>query len=807
MGLSETEGNMRQLRLLALIPMLILFIIAQNAIAFDKKLNYQGRITDNNGVPVTDGAKDMILKIYDAVTGGTLLWTETHNGANQITTTDGLFSTTLGDITAINLDFNTGSYWLDITVSGTTYTPRQAIAATAMSLNADLLDGQHGSYYQNASNINAGTLSTNYFSAYSDLTAETKIGTGAAQVAAGNHTHTNMVTGTGTATRVAFWDSGSTISSNANLYWDNTNSRLGIGTTSPTVALHVSGNSFFDLPGGTAAERNFTIKNAGQTQIDFGSYPGSWTPAIQIQNNDNSRIFWVSPLDGTSGYNARIRTGATGLDVYTGGTTTDTGTLALSLDTSGNATVGNNLNTNGTDIYINRDGVPTDESIYFYDDTYNDEYLRWEPTPDQFHFSNDLSVTGYLTLTKQITSTLAAGTMPFVLTSNTMSTNLNADLLDGYHFTDLENRYVNVPGDTMTGTLNLSGAATNLIFDNASGYIQNSGGDSWINDTLKVTGNVYPSADNSYSLGLDPVWSGSTYRWNKVHVSQGMEARWNGGTPYIDFSNDNTSDYDSRLILTGDDVTELQGSGLTVFGTTYVGSTNANKMVKFTDAWSGYPDSSVTGSEISNDTTTYKTLMIIGNKSYNGNFRRVSVWDRLDVNGPTTASAFAATGYQSKLGPGTGADNQWHQVDCDAGYAIANFTVYVTGSYMDGNMTIACANLGNLMTATCAWTTPTVNADNTWHYGNCPAGTIARGIKMYANGQLDYGLSLNCCNATSGSVTKYTDWTTAAVNGYGNDDCHHGAQCPTGTYLTNIGIYASSYLDGNMVEVCGAPNP
>jgi hypothetical protein len=39
-------------------------------------------------------------------------------------------------------------------------------------LNADLLDGEEGSYYRNATNINAGTLGTDYFSAYADLTAE-----------------------------------------------------------------------------------------------------------------------------------------------------------------------------------------------------------------------------------------------------------------------------------------------------------------------------------------------------------------------------------------------------------------------------------------------------------------------------------------------------------------------------------------------------------------------------------------------------------------------------------------------------------
>ena len=37
------------------------------------------------------------------------------------------------------------------------------------TLDADLLDGQHGSYYQNANNINAGVLGTNYYSAIADL--------------------------------------------------------------------------------------------------------------------------------------------------------------------------------------------------------------------------------------------------------------------------------------------------------------------------------------------------------------------------------------------------------------------------------------------------------------------------------------------------------------------------------------------------------------------------------------------------------------------------------------------------------------
>jgi hypothetical protein len=40
------------------------------------------------------------------------------------------------------------------------------------NFNADLLDGWHGASFRNASNISGGMLSTDYYSAYSDLTAE-----------------------------------------------------------------------------------------------------------------------------------------------------------------------------------------------------------------------------------------------------------------------------------------------------------------------------------------------------------------------------------------------------------------------------------------------------------------------------------------------------------------------------------------------------------------------------------------------------------------------------------------------------------
>jgi hypothetical protein len=56
-------------------------------------------------------------------------------------------------------------------------------------LNADLLDNLQGTDYRDASNLNAGTLSTSLYSAYSDLVNESKIGEGGSQVAAGDHDH------------------------------------------------------------------------------------------------------------------------------------------------------------------------------------------------------------------------------------------------------------------------------------------------------------------------------------------------------------------------------------------------------------------------------------------------------------------------------------------------------------------------------------------------------------------------------------------------------------------------------------------
>ena len=80
------------------------------------------------------------------------------------------------------------------------------------------------------------------------------------------------ITGSGTATRVAFWDGATSLSSNSNLYWENSNSRLGVGTASPSTTLHVSGAT--TLAGTVSVSGNVT-GTGSPTLSGFGTINGA----------------------------------------------------------------------------------------------------------------------------------------------------------------------------------------------------------------------------------------------------------------------------------------------------------------------------------------------------------------------------------------------------------------------------------------------------------------------------------------------------------------------------------------------------
>ena len=68
------------------------------------------------------------------------------------------------------------------------------------------------------------------------------------------------VTGTGAANKVAFWTDATTLSNNNNFHWDNTNGRLGIGTSTTDSTLTVAG--------GISVVNGINVRN-GQSSFSF----------------------------------------------------------------------------------------------------------------------------------------------------------------------------------------------------------------------------------------------------------------------------------------------------------------------------------------------------------------------------------------------------------------------------------------------------------------------------------------------------------------------------------------------------------
>lgn len=130
-----------------------------------KVLNYQGKLEDSGGVTVADGAYSIKFTIYDAAAAGNVLWTARESdacgaafnpSAKSVTATLGVFSTQLGESgdCPLNLDFNSDSYYLGVTVGADSeMTPRKRIGAAGYAFNADLLDGLNTSLVGGASSF------------------------------------------------------------------------------------------------------------------------------------------------------------------------------------------------------------------------------------------------------------------------------------------------------------------------------------------------------------------------------------------------------------------------------------------------------------------------------------------------------------------------------------------------------------------------------------------------------------------------------------------------------------------------------
>lgn len=98
------------------------------------EVDYQGLLLDDQGQPV-NGNADFVFSLYDAPSGGSLLWTESHPGVPVL---DGVYDVELGSSTPLTPGLVAGgALHLEIEVDGETLTPRQRLVAVPYALRAD----------------------------------------------------------------------------------------------------------------------------------------------------------------------------------------------------------------------------------------------------------------------------------------------------------------------------------------------------------------------------------------------------------------------------------------------------------------------------------------------------------------------------------------------------------------------------------------------------------------------------------------------------------------------------------------------
>ena len=179
----------------------------------------------------------------------------------------------------------------------------------------------------------------------------------------------------GTVGRVLFEGTGNVVQESANLFWDNTNGRLGIGTSSPTNELSVYGNTngvvrtrIENISTGTLAFSDLNIRNSvggvvlqvtgtGNTVAGVTANQARFRTDSSISNGIFISTGGASPIIFATSDAEKLRISGTTGNVLIN-TTTDAG---FKLDVNGTARIQNQLSTIGS---ITASGA-TARGVYF----------------------------------------------------------------------------------------------------------------------------------------------------------------------------------------------------------------------------------------------------------------------------------------------------------------------------------------------------------------------------------------------------------------------------------------------------------
>jgi hypothetical protein len=167
------------------------------------------------------------------------------------------------------------------------------------------------------------------------------------------------ITGSGAATQIAYFDSATNLTSSANLFWDNTNSRLGINTATPgsSLDIHSTAQSIIQANNTTLGNSfaSFLLQGTGKWQI--GNVYNAGANYFRIQDQLNSVERLVIQNTGEIDFLGYQQT----LNTLTGITGTSP-TALVNSSFSNNFTYNSGITTSAS---VNTIGVLTDNSLNY----------------------------------------------------------------------------------------------------------------------------------------------------------------------------------------------------------------------------------------------------------------------------------------------------------------------------------------------------------------------------------------------------------------------------------------------------------
>jgi len=271
------------------------------------EINYQAKLTDDNGAVVANDTYDITFRLYTSPGGPTPIWQEN----TTVSTVSGLFSILLGQTTSLNgVDFNQTLY-LGIEVENDgEMTPRKRLGSVPSAFTARLLNGMSSDQFIHTSTTTLPNITTlSNLSTVGTLTSGTWQGSVVAPAFGGTGTSTlpafgqllmgNASGGYDLVATSSLGVSGSRWTlSGSDVYRETGN--VGIGTTTPLAKLHVDGDVRFQGV-------NFATTTIGSfdtylsiSQINLG---GGDAPLLRGRGSDGSstlftgNTFVVTDLD------------------------------------------------------------------------------------------------------------------------------------------------------------------------------------------------------------------------------------------------------------------------------------------------------------------------------------------------------------------------------------------------------------------------------------------------------------------------------------------------------------------------------